>query len=87
MACLSWANLLREGITWQKTCALGEELRVLISTEFLSTGLSSSASFGVTIRVASDDKNSLFKPVDEALYAAKNSGHNKYVSKVKPDGD
>lgn len=66
----------------QKTWALAEELRVLISAEVLSTGLTSSASFGVTIRHDSDDKESLFKRVDVALYDAKNSGRNTVVSKV-----
>jgi diguanylate cyclase (GGDEF)-like protein len=65
-----------------ETIALAEELRVLIAAKPLSNGLVSAASFGGTIRHGSDDTDSLFKRVDEALYEAKNSGRNKVVSKV-----
>jgi diguanylate cyclase (GGDEF)-like protein len=66
----------------EETSALADELRVLICAEALSTGLLSSASFGVTIKHDLDDKDSIFKRADEALYEAKNTGRNKVVNKL-----
>jgi PleD family two-component response regulator len=54
----------------------------LIATKPLSTGLQSSASFGVTTKNDEDSELSVFKRVDDALFLAKNGGRNKVVSEV-----
>jgi diguanylate cyclase (GGDEF)-like protein len=74
--------LLLPDATLAESKALAEELRALIATKPLSTGLQSSASFGVTTKNDEDSELSVFKRVDDALFLAKNGGRNKVVSEV-----
>jgi len=72
--------ILLPGVKLKSAKAIAEHKRKIIQDYTFDDNLKVTCSFGVVSMLESDDKDSLLKRADEALYKAKDSGRNCVVS-------